>query len=381
MPVYAGKLLRIDLTQNTWREEPISDEPVRKWLLGSGLAAKLYYDEMDPSLDPLDPASPLLVFNGVLAGTFAPTGCRTSWCGRSPLTGIWNEANRGQPLGCGAALRRLRRSGDHRAGRAARLPVDQRPEPDAIELRDAGAPVGPGLFRDGRRAAGGDRPEGPGGRHRSGRRESGQDRRCDGRAVALRASGGAGRAWARVLGSKHLKAIVVRGKTEARLPRSEGISRRGQGRRMPSSRRTPCRCRTSARPAAWSAPRSSATCPIRNWTLGSWAEAGPRSPDRRSSRSTWCSHTHCYACPIGCGKEIEVVDGKYACRAARAWSTRRWPASARWSDNAEPGGGGAGQLAVQPLWAGYHLHVVGHRLRDGGLRARAHRPGSDTGRR
>jgi len=27
--------------------------------IGSGLAAKLYYDEMDPALDPLDPASPL----------------------------------------------------------------------------------------------------------------------------------------------------------------------------------------------------------------------------------------------------------------------------------------------------------------------------------
>ncbi len=93
MPVYAGKLLRIDLTHKTWREEPIADEAVRKWLLGSGLAAKIYYDEMDPALDPLDPASPLIVMNGVLAGTFAPTGCRSSWCGRSPLTGIWNEAN------------------------------------------------------------------------------------------------------------------------------------------------------------------------------------------------------------------------------------------------------------------------------------------------
>src|SRR5512136_78939 len=93
MPVYAGKLLRIDLAHQTWREEPIADEVVRKWLLGSGLAAKIYYDEMDPPLDPLDPASPLIVMNGVLAGTFAPTGCRSSWCGRSPLTGIWNEAN------------------------------------------------------------------------------------------------------------------------------------------------------------------------------------------------------------------------------------------------------------------------------------------------
>ena len=67
--------------------------------LGSGLAAKIFYDEMDPSLEPLDPRSPLLMFNGLLSGTFSPTGCRSSWCGRSPLTGIWNEANMGGHFG------------------------------------------------------------------------------------------------------------------------------------------------------------------------------------------------------------------------------------------------------------------------------------------
>ena len=126
MPVYAGKLLRIDLTHKTWREEPIADEAVRKWLLGSGLAAKIYYDEMDPALDPLDPASPLIVMNGVLAGTFAPTGCRSSWCGRSPLTGIWNEANLAHYWGARAARGGLRRADHHRPGRVAHLSVDQR---------------------------------------------------------------------------------------------------------------------------------------------------------------------------------------------------------------------------------------------------------------
>ena len=93
--VCAGKLLRIDLTSGAHRVDPISDADVRRYLLGSGLAAKIYYEEMDPSLDALDPASPVLAFNGLLTGTFSPTGCRSSWCGRSPLTGIWNEANVG----------------------------------------------------------------------------------------------------------------------------------------------------------------------------------------------------------------------------------------------------------------------------------------------
>jgi aldehyde:ferredoxin oxidoreductase len=89
MSVCAGKYLRLDLSAGTWHDEPIAAGEVQRWLLGSGMAAKLYHQEMDPELDPLDPSSPLLVFNG------APTGCRSSWCGRSPLTGIWNEANVG----------------------------------------------------------------------------------------------------------------------------------------------------------------------------------------------------------------------------------------------------------------------------------------------
>ena len=99
MTVYAGQLLRVDLTRQAWRVEPLSEAQVQKWLLGSGLAAKLYFDEMDPARPPLDPASPLIVLNGLLTGTFAPTGCRTVWCGRSPQTGIWNESNVGHYWG------------------------------------------------------------------------------------------------------------------------------------------------------------------------------------------------------------------------------------------------------------------------------------------
>ncbi|MGQ9666799.1 MAG: aldehyde ferredoxin oxidoreductase N-terminal domain-containing protein, partial [Anaerolineae bacterium] len=99
MAVFAGKLLRINLNSQSWWEEPISEDAARKWLLGSGLAAKLYYDEMDPTVDPLDPASPLIVMNGLLTGTMVPTACRTSWCGRSPETGIWNESNVGHYWG------------------------------------------------------------------------------------------------------------------------------------------------------------------------------------------------------------------------------------------------------------------------------------------
>ena len=136
MSVHAGRFLRLDLTNGTWREERIEDATLSKWLLGSGFAARLYYDEMDPAVDPLDPASPLLIFNGVLAGTFAPTGCRTSFCGRSPQTGIWNEANLGGYWG--AELRFAGYDGLVISGRAEKpvyLWIDGRD--GTIELREA----------------------------------------------------------------------------------------------------------------------------------------------------------------------------------------------------------------------------------------------------
>ena len=83
--VYAGKILIVDLTTRQSSVRPVTESEVQAFLLGSGLAAKIYFEDfgdlIDPALDPLDPHSPLIILNGLLSGTFAPTGCRsaTSW--------------------------------------------------------------------------------------------------------------------------------------------------------------------------------------------------------------------------------------------------------------------------------------------------------------
>ena len=70
--VMAGKLLYVNLSTGEMEDRPIADEEIRAYLLGSGLAAKIYYDMLDPDVDPLDPASPLIVINGLLSGTISP---------------------------------------------------------------------------------------------------------------------------------------------------------------------------------------------------------------------------------------------------------------------------------------------------------------------
>ena len=136
---YAGKLLRLDLSSGTQRTEPINEADVRQYLLGSGLAAKIYYEEIQPDLDPLDPGSPLLAFTGLLTGTYAPTASRSTWCGRSPLTGIWNEANMGGHWG--AELRFAGFDGVIVTGRAAE-PVYVWIHDGEVEIRPAGHRAG-----------------------------------------------------------------------------------------------------------------------------------------------------------------------------------------------------------------------------------------------
>ena len=50
--------------------------------------------------------------------------------------------------------------------------------------------------------------------------------------------------------------------------------------------------------------------PIRNWQLGSWPEA-EKVTGKTLYEKYLVRHTNCYACPIGCGKEVEVADGGY----------------------------------------------------------------------
>ena len=131
--VHAGKYLRVDLTTGEQRIETIAEEDVRRFYLGSGYAALLMHREMDPDLPPLDPRSPIYIFNGLMSGTFAPTGCRSSWCGRSPLTGIWNESNMGGHWG--AELRFAGLDGLVITGRAADAGLSLRPRRDGRNPR------------------------------------------------------------------------------------------------------------------------------------------------------------------------------------------------------------------------------------------------------
>ncbi len=305
---YAGKYLRIDLASREYQIVLVAEALVKQYLLGSGLAAKIMYDEMDSSLDPLDPASPLIMMNGLLTGTFAPTACRSSWCGRSPLTGIWNESNMGGTFG--AELRFSGFDGFIITGRADKptyLWIDG--EKQTVAFRSAQELWGLDHFDtfDRLRAATDPKAQvaciGPAGENLvriAGIMQGGHpNARTAGR-------GGMGA----LLGSKNLKAIVVRGKDRPVYPNqavfhalvrdqnwyikdnSIAMSKFGTGGGLANSEQY-------------------GALPLNNWRDGNWAGARGIS-SQRIAETIWKRHTFCFACPIGCGKEIEIKEGPYA---------------------------------------------------------------------
>lgn len=308
MSVYAGRFLRVDLTDGSWQVEAVRDEQVRKWLLGSGFAARLYYELLDAGRDPLHPESPLLIFNGVLTGSFAPTGCRSSWCGRSPLTGIWNEANLGSHWG--AELRFAGFDGLVISGRAKRpcyLWIEGSSE--HIELRDASHLWGRDYFEtadtllqetDRRAQVAGIGP--------AGERLVRIAGVMSGPSYYVRAAARGG--MGALLGSKQLKAIVVRGNQRPDYPDQKAFRDQVKEQNAFIKERTVAMSNLGTAGGIINAEKYG-DLPLRNWSLGSWEDAPQVSGQTVYGRHL-VKHTHCYACPIGCGKEIEVPDGPYA---------------------------------------------------------------------
>jgi aldehyde:ferredoxin oxidoreductase len=95
MNAYLGRILHVDLTRGEMRDEPLNEDFARNYVGGSGLAARYLYDVLDAHTDPLGPENPLFFLTGPLVGTSMTSAGRYSVCARSPLTGIWGEANSG----------------------------------------------------------------------------------------------------------------------------------------------------------------------------------------------------------------------------------------------------------------------------------------------
>ena len=80
---YAGKILRVDLSSGRTTEFPIKDYADR-FLGGRGIAARIYWDEVNPGMNAFDPENRLIFITGPLAGFPGLASSRWQICGKSP---------------------------------------------------------------------------------------------------------------------------------------------------------------------------------------------------------------------------------------------------------------------------------------------------------
>jgi len=93
---YMGKILNVNLTSGKIEEEPLDEELCRDYIGGYGLAAKLLYERIPAGADPLGPNNILGLLTGPLTGTPAVIGSRFVAVAKSPKTaGGWGDANCG----------------------------------------------------------------------------------------------------------------------------------------------------------------------------------------------------------------------------------------------------------------------------------------------
>jgi aldehyde:ferredoxin oxidoreductase len=92
---YTGRVLRIDLTRETFAEEPLPVETARDCIGGAGFTVKYLFDEVAADCDPLGPENKLIYACGPFTGTTIPCASRMAVNARSPATGAMGVAMTG----------------------------------------------------------------------------------------------------------------------------------------------------------------------------------------------------------------------------------------------------------------------------------------------
>ncbi|MHB8764995.1 MAG: aldehyde ferredoxin oxidoreductase family protein [Deferrisomatales bacterium] len=307
---YAGRIGWIDLTEGRTRVEPLPEGLARKYLGGKGLGAHLLYRHLAPGTEPCAPENLLIFLAGPLTGTTFPAVARSGVVTRSPMTGTFLDSYSGGVFG--AQLKWAGFDALVIAGRASR-PVYLLARDGTVELRDAEPLWGLSAFAVEARlkeAHGGERAGrisvaaiGQAGENGVRYANIVNERRVHGR-------GGAGA----VMGSKHLKAVVVAGDQKVSIADEAAFGAVVKR----------CREKTAAHPLVGrdgAFPRVgtmmtvdltqvTGTLPTRNWQENTFA--GTERINGDAFLGYQVRPRACYACPIACSRDTRAERGGVA---------------------------------------------------------------------
>ena len=131
---YTGKILRVNLSNNSTSVEEPDDKFYRQYFGGTALIGYYLLKELEPGIDPLGPDNKLVFSSGVITGIPAGGSGRSGVGAKSPLTGGWGDAQAGGFWG--AELKRAGWDAIIIEGRATK-PVYLWINDDKVEIRDA----------------------------------------------------------------------------------------------------------------------------------------------------------------------------------------------------------------------------------------------------
>ena len=219
---------RVDLSDGSVNYESVDQEDAEKYIGARGLGVKYVFDQ-GPDVEPLEPENLLAFMNGPLTGTQVTMSGRIAICTKSPLTGTVTDSHHGG--WSGARLKWAGFDGLLFEGKAD-SPVYAVVEDGEVELRDASHLWGKG-FHDTRDALE-EEVEGSYGKNLSvmGIGEAGEN---GVKYAAImneddRASGRGGTGC--VMGSKNLKAVVVKSTTKMQKPADPETFKKGHKQAM-----------------------------------------------------------------------------------------------------------------------------------------------------
>ena len=302
-----GSLLRVDLTTGEIRPDRIPEDYVRDYVGGSALGARVLWDLLDPSLDPLDPRQALLWITGPLTGSAGPTTGRFTICGRSPQTGLWGEANIGGFVGPELRF----------AGWDAVLVTGRAPEPVYLWVHDSQVELRPAAHLWGQA----DTYETQG----ILRAETGEAR-AKVACIGLAAENGVtmagifsdhGRAAARtglgaLMGSKNLKALAVRGTGRLSFGEDEAYKRlRTAANKALVEQNMTAVLKATGTSGAADYLQMLGDMPQKYWTAATFEGAGQVSGAEMAD-TILTRATACQGCVIACGREVHIKEGPYA---------------------------------------------------------------------
>ena len=98
---YNGKMLFVNLTTGVMEDRVLDEKLAKNFLGGPGLGARILYENMPAHADPFGPDSMVGFVTGPVNNTGALFGGRYTVVSKSPVTGGWNDANSGGYFGPG----------------------------------------------------------------------------------------------------------------------------------------------------------------------------------------------------------------------------------------------------------------------------------------